>query len=191
MLHDNLEVYSYEISVLKLAISKFPEKHTLSIIPQPDINQERILANLRESNDEFNIFFTGFSATRESQFLQVDFPISRGLLGHRIFIIRKNEQSLFQDFSSLNELKEKLIIGSGVGWPDTDIFIAAGFKVQTAAYENLWKMLSLGRFTAFNRGIHEAYVEIKQRKPAYGNLMVDTNVMIVYPFDYFFYSQTI
>ena len=50
-------------------------------------------------------------------------------------------------------------------------------------------MLKAKRITAFNRGINEAYIEIEQQndKDPQANLIVDTHLMVTYPFDYFFY----
>jgi hypothetical protein len=50
-------------------------------------------------------------------------------------------------------------------------------------------MLKAKRITAFNRGINEAYIEIEQQnsKDSKANLIVDTSLMVTYPFDYFFY----
>ena len=129
-------------------------------------------------------FFSGFSAEREARFRQIDIPLSRGLLGHRIFITNNDFAENLASITSLKALQDQAIVGSGIGWPDTDIFEAAGFSVQQEVYENLWRMLSKGRINTFNRGIHEAYVEIGIRKPQYENLEVDPHVMVRYRFDY-------
>ena len=189
LLMGNSLVFDYEISVLKLAIKNAPGEHTLTIIPVNESNQSRILHSLKNNLGEFNIFFTGFSQQRENELLQVDFPISRGLLGYRIFAIQKDSQALLGGINSIEQLKRKLIIGSGIGWPDTKIFRDNGFRITETSYDGLWKMLKAKRIDAFNRGINEAYIEIEQQnsKDPKANLMVDKHLMVTYPFDYFFY----
>ena len=187
LLHGNEDVFAYEIGVLRLALKHAPGKHSLVIVPMPHANQKRIFQILKTNPREINLFFSGFSAQREQDFLQIDIPITRGLLGHRIFIIQQENEKLLTELRTLEELREFLIIGSGNGWPDTDIFRHNGFTVMTGRYENLWQMLSRGRYHAFNRGIHEAYVEIRQRNSDHPELMIDRSLMIVYPLDYFFY----
>jgi hypothetical protein len=189
LLKGNSLVFDYEISVLKLALENAPGEHTLSIIPVSDSNQSRILHSLKTNQSEFNIFFTGFSQQREYELLQVDFPITRGLLGYRIFAIQKDNQELLAGITNIKQFKNEVIIGSGIGWPDTEIFRHHGFRITETSYDGLWEMLKAKRITAFNRGINEAYTEIEQQnnKDPKANLMVDTHLMVTYPFDYFFY----
>ena len=187
LLHGNEEVFAYEIAVLRLALNHAPGRHSLVIMPMPHANQKRIFQILKTDPGEINLFFSGFSAQREKAFHQIDIPITRGLLGHRIFIIQQKNKQLVEETNSLDDFRNNLIIGSGNGWPDTDIFRHNGFTVMTGRYDNLWQMLSSSRYHAFNRGIHEAYVEIGQRQSAHPDLIIDDSVMMVYPLDYFFY----
>jgi hypothetical protein len=189
LLQGNSLVFDYEISVLKLALKNAPGEHTLSIISVNDSNQPRILHSLKNNQDEFNIFFTGFSQQRENELLQVDFPITRGLLGYRIFAIQKDSQALLAGINTIEQLKSQIIIGSGIGWPDTEIFRHNGFRITETSYDGLWQMLKAKRINAFNRGINEAYIEIEQQnsKDPKGQLMIDEHLMVTYPFDYFFY----
>ncbi|WP_415717570.1 hypothetical protein [Roseibium sp.] len=182
------EVFAYEISVLRLALAHSGQKVALEIVPLT-MPQERAFLELEAGRAEFNVFFSGFSAEREARFRQIDIPLSRGLLGHRIFITNNDFAENLASITSLKALQDQAIVGSGIGWPDTDIFEAAGFNVQQEVYENLWRMLSKGRINTFNRGIHEAYVEIGIRKPQYENLEVDPHVMVRYRFDYLFYVR--
>jgi len=187
LLHGDKDVFSYELSVLRLALAHAEGEHSLEVVPVLDANQARILDTLKNGKGTFNIFFSGFSKERERQLLQVDFPLSRGLLGYRVFIINKDNQNKMTAITSLEEMKHNISIGSGVGWPDTEIFKFNGFDVSEASYVNLWRMLNAKRFIAFNRGVNEAFVEIEQQQQVYENFVVDRSLMVIYPFDYFFY----
>ena len=185
ILHANVDLFDYEISVARLAADK--AGYDLEIIPIPDVNQERLLRELETGTSRFNLFFTGFSKDRESRFAQVDIPITRGLLGHRAFIARRTALKDFEKIRTLENLKKEISIGSGVGWPDTYIFEAAGFRVVTATYENLWRMLSANRYDAFNRGVNEIFIEMEQREDRFADLVIEPTQMVGYKFDYFFY----
>lgn len=187
LLHGNEDVFAYELSVIQLALDYAPSDHEMILVPLPDTTQDRVFSLLEQGIGSFNIFFSGYSRDREERFLQVDIPLTRGLLGHRIFIIREEQEEKYKNVNSLSGLKDIMTVGSGIGWPDSAIFQSNKFAVVTAKYESLWTMLAKGRFDGFNRGIHEAYVEIKQRKGQYPNLVVEDNIMVVYPFDYFIY----
>jgi hypothetical protein len=195
LLHANSGVFDYEISVLELALKNAPGEHTLTIVAINDINQARLLKNLTRDENNFNVFFSGFSKQRERELLQVDLPITRGLLGYRVFAIREDNLGLFANIADLAQFKKQVTVGSGIGWPDTEIFKHNGFDVIQTQYGGLWKMLRANRVTAFNRGINEAYVEVAQQNQqndvtrllATPKLVVEPNFLVVYPFDYFFY----
>jgi len=195
LLHGNSEVFDYEISVLELALKNAPGKHSLTIVMAKHINQARLLKNLTRDDNDFNVFFSGFSKYRERDLLQVDFPITRGLLGYRVFAIREDNLALFSNIAELDQFKKEVKVGSGIGWPDTEIFEHHGFDVIQAQYDGLWEMLRANRITAFNRGINEAFIEITQQNQRSHTtkllearkLIVEPNFLVVYPFDYFFY----
>jgi len=182
------QVFAYEISVLRLALAhcECDAELEIEVLTMP---QERAFLELENGRSSFNVFFSGFSAEREARFRQIDIPLSRGLLGHRIFITTRNFAATLADIRELEALKKVAVVGSGNGWPDTRIFEAAGFTVQRSRYENLWKMLSKERINSFNRGIHEAYVEIDLRRPEHENLVVDPHLMVRYRFDYLLYVR--
>lgn len=182
------QVFAYEISVLKLALAHSGRQTELVITPLT-MPQERAFLELESGRARFNLFFSGFSEEREARFRQIDIPLSRGLLGHRIFITTDRFSDDLATIKGLDALKRFAVVGSGNGWPDTRIFEAAGFTVQRSSYENLWRMLAKERINTFNRGIHEAYVEIDIRKPEHSNLVVDQHLMVRYRFDYLFYVR--
>ncbi|MBE7635932.1 hypothetical protein GUA87_03690 [Sneathiella sp. P13V-1] len=184
ILHGNLDIFDYEIGVIRLALEQADGDHELQVIPMPGVTQTRVLKIL-EYRDDINVFFTGYSKEREETFLQVDVPLTRGLLGHRVFI-RKAGPSPLNDVKTIQQLS-KFIIGSGEGWPDTDIFEAAGFQVAKSTYDNLWPMLDKERYDLFNRGLNEAATEIRQQNANGYNFAVDRNLLVTYPFDYFIY----
>ncbi len=184
LLHGDLEIFDYEISVIRLALEQADGDHELIVVPLPGVTQTRMLKML-EYRDEINVFFTGYSKEREDNFLQVDVPLTRGLLGHRVFI-RKSDFSPLAGVETISQL-QKYRIGSGEGWPDTDIFEAAGFRVIKSTYANLWPMLDKERYDLFNRGLNEAATEIRQQSEKGYEFTVDENLLVTYPFDYFIY----
>ena len=184
ILHGNLDIFDYEIGVIRLALEQADGDHELQILPMPGVTQTRVLKML-EYRDDINVFFTGYSKEREETFLQVDVPLTRGLLGHRVFI-RKAGPSPLLEVSTLAQLQQYRI-GSGTGWPDTDIFNAAGFEVVKSTYNNLWPMLDKERYDLFNRGLNEAATEIRQQNANGYDFTVDKSLLVTYPFDYFIY----
>lgn len=185
ILHGDVDVFDYEIGVVKLALEHADGDHQLELVLLQGTPQDRLLL-LMEEGREINVFFTGHSPERERLYLQVDFPMTRGLLGNRIFITRPDVVPALSRVKTLDDLKE-FSIGSGTDWPDTKVFRENGFNVVASSYANLWNMLENNRFDIFNRGLHEAFVEIKQQQAKGRDLVIDQTVQVIYPFDYFLY----
>ena len=88
----------------------------------------------------------------DSQMIRIPFPLLKGLLGYRIFLIRKADQPRFAAIRNLEELKQ-LRLGQGANWGDIKIYRHNGFAVTTGGnYQNLFHMLVSGRFDYFPRG---------------------------------------
>lgn len=179
----------YEVSLLKLALEHSGEDAVLEVVSLGDTTQERVLIEFEQGRSNFDVFYSGGSPQREKRFEQIDIPLSRGLLGHRIFVTRKDQLDQLAQIKTLDEFRDYAVIGSGFGWPDTDIFRAAGFKVLPAEWKNIWRMLSVGRTNVFNLGVHEAHAERANFDEIYPNLTVDNNLLVKYRFGFFFYVR--
>lgn len=118
----------------------------------------------------------------------IKIPICSGLIGYRVLMIRKDLQPVLAEVKTLDELKS-FRIGQGVGWGDTAILENAGFVVDTAPYDSLFKMLDVGRFDLFPRGIHEAQMELNIHKKRLPSLMIDSHIGLHYPLIRFLYVK--
>ncbi len=121
------------------------------------------------------------AATRkdwEAELLPVRIPVMKGLLGYRIFLIRKEDQPKFAQIRNLDELKQ-LNAGSGKQWSITPVFQHNQFKLVTgSSYEGLFSMLVGRRFDYFPRGINEAPQEYAARKDQFPTLHIEENLML-------------
>lgn len=136
---------------------------------------------------ELDLMWSGATPNLDKEFLAVRIPIFKGMLGHRIFIIRPDKQKDFDRVKNLDDLR-KLKAGSGKYWGDTQILRDANFGlVDTLKYKNLFPMLEGGRFDYFPRAIFEPWSEIETHKDL--NLTVENNLMLVYPLALYFYVK--
>lgn len=184
LLHGDAEIFDYELSVLRLALANAPGNHQLEIVPMPDATQERIFSYLDSPNPPINVFFSGYSPHRERQLLQVNIPLTRGLLGYRLLVVKNSRLASLSDIQDLPSLQRHRI-GSGLGWSDNDILRANNLELVTSRYSNLWRMLDAERFEVFHRGIQEVFTELA--KPEHAHLSILPGVMLQFRFDYFFY----
>lgn len=184
VLHGDEEVFKYEISVIRLALEYAPGDHTLELVPMVDTSQDRVFRLMDSEESEINVFFSGYSPQREARFLQVDVPLTRGLLGYRLLVARKDRLAEFASIKTLEDL-QSYSIGSGIGWPDNDYLKANGLEVTASQYANLWRMLQKNRFDLFHRGIQEVFEEL--RRPEAEGLAVVPGIVLAFRFDYFIY----
>ncbi|MCW8833630.1 MAG: hypothetical protein OQK09_13910 [Colwellia sp.] len=135
-----------------------------------------------QRNEYIDLTWRMTSQALEQKLQAIYFPLLKGLMGHRIFIIRKSDQARFAKDLTLASLK-KINLGQGHNWPDTDILIANGFNVTKANDIYLLEMLKKSRFDYFPRGLHEPWLEINNQP----ELVVETNLMLRYPAPIFFF----
>jgi hypothetical protein len=177
---------AYFIAMLELALKKTEDRYGSYDLKQTDIvmNQSRALQGL-EHEGNIDIVWTMTSMEREERFKPIRIPLLKGLLGYRIFIIRKGTQDTFTRVKGMADLK-KLTAGQGVSWPDTKILKASGISViESTGYSTLFSMLEGERFDYFPRGVNEPWAEVKAHKEK--NLEVEKTLIIQYPAPIYFF----
>ncbi|WP_328186334.1 hypothetical protein [Marinobacter sp. OP 3.4] len=184
LLHGDTEIFDYELSVIRLALDNAPGQHTLEVVPMAGTPQNRIFAILNETSAPIDLFFSGYSPERERQLLQVDIPLTRGLLGFRLFAVKSSRLEELGDIATLEDLYQWRI-GSGTGWPENRIMRRNGLQLDTSSYDNLWRMLDYERFDLFHRGIQEIFTELN--KPGRDNIAVLPGIALAMHYDYFLY----
>lgn len=123
--------------------------------------------------------------------LPVRIPIRKGIQGFRLFLIRKENQSVLSKITTLGELKA-IATGTGAQWSTTRVLEKSGFNAVTGNhYEGLFDMLMSDRFMTFGRGINEVFVEYESRKETFPDLAVEQDLLLYIPLPtYFFISPT-
>jgi len=174
---------SYFVDLLTLSLEASKDRFG-SYKLQP-INIEMAQARtsiMLQRNEYIDLTWRMTSQVLEQQLQAIYFPILKGLMGHRIFIIRKDQQHLFTKDLSLNALKG-IHLGQGKNWPDTEILLENGFKVSQGRSNDLIEMLKKNRFNYFPRALHEPWLEIANEE----TLTVEKHLMLQYPAPVFFF----
>ncbi|WAJ70600.1 diguanylate cyclase [Catenovulum adriaticum] len=177
----------YFIALIELALAKANVEQQFSIIESSqNFNQQQQVERIK--NGELSIMWAGTQPDYEHNLLPIRIPLMKGLQGHRLFIIRPDQQAAFSKVDSLSALKT-LKAGQGRFWGDTEILKFSGLPVVTSVKkENLFYMLEGGRFDYFPLAVHEPWDEVLNR-PTLG-LMVEKHILLVYPMAmYFFVSR--
>lgn len=166
----------YQLGLLKLALSYSDTNYEFRESPVA-LTQTKWLSDLESKN--MDIAWVGTSSKYEETFLPIRVPLFKGLLGHRIFLIRQGDQARFNSITSLDELKR--VKGGQVGsWTDTAILKNADLNVVTTSkFNNLFYMLDGSRFDYFPRSIYSPWADMAKRPEL--PLQVEKNLIVVYP----------
>jgi len=179
--------------------SKFDSRHSyfkglIELILKCDVKysskmeQGRVFAELQQKHI-IDVYWAGTSIERENEFNAIRIPLIKGLLGYRVFIIKKTREKEFDEISNFKDFKN-LIPCQGTHWPDTSILESNGIKViKNPNYESMFLQVTHGRCDYFPRGIHEAYSEMKARVVSYPELMLYDKKMLYYPFPMYFFTS--
>lgn len=175
--------HRYCYGLLQLALKYHGDKYNL--VSRNDAMQAQA-REVQDLNDgKISVIWIATSTDFEEQITPVRIPLYKGLLGHRILIIHKNDQYKFDQVKTLDDLRT-IPMGQGRGWTDTAILQANAMKVVVAAkYESLFHMLDGGRFAAFPRGVHEPWSEIAGRPDL--ELTIEQKLMLVYKMPMYFF----
>ncbi len=176
---------TYMSGLLRLALSystsNYQFETTSDLLPKT-----KVLESLRTG--DVSITWGGTSEAMENDYIPVRIDTYRGLMSHRLLLIRNGDQKTFNNIYSANDLKN-IKFGQGRKWQDTKILSEAGLKVITTnKKKNLYYMLDGSRFDAFPRGASEALAEVNSYPEL--NLALEENLVIIYPLPtYFFISK--
>lgn len=173
---------TYAKGLLKLALSKLPEKYEWDD-STPTNTEARIIQMVVEN--QLDVCWYATTNDFEDRMLPIRIPMYRGLLGYRILMIKKGTQSKFDGIRTIDDLK-RVSLGSGRFWADTDVLLANNLNVvKVLKYDGMFFMLDGSRFDAFPRGAHEPWAEMKSHPSL--DLEVEKNLLLVYPNPFYFF----
>ena len=174
----------YGHQLLALAAQKGGHEFTVSRYPET-VAQARAV-QLIQSGKDVQVGWFGTGSELEAALRPVRIPIDKGILGYRVFIIEAGRQAAFSAVKSLDDLRA-LSAGQGLGWTDIGILRANGITVQAASFDLLFPMLARGRFDFLPLGANEVFLNAEKHGPAAGRLVVERDLVLVYPFAMYFF----
>ncbi len=177
---------AYVLAVLDLAMRKVHAQYTVRASSEI-MERGRALHELGDSSS-INLYWTSMGDAAERDLRAVRVPLTRGLLGLRVLVIRGDRQVDFERIDTLNQLRPKLG-GQGLGWIDTQILLNAGLQVETSRYDLLFSMVQAGRLDYYPRGVLEAYTELDVRHQSDPDLTVEKHLLLAYRSDWLFFTN--
>ena len=174
------------LDILKLALEAAPGNEIYTFRSVPEFLSEGRLMQTLEDGD-IDVAWAGTQQEYEERLRPVRVPIFKGMLGHRIFIIRQGDQARFNQVRNLDDLRQ-IPGGQGRFWGDTKILQHSNLNIiTTSKYENLFPMLEGGRFDYFPRGVHEPWSEVENRPEL--KLTIEKRILLIYPLPMYFFVE--
>lgn len=171
----------------ELMIRAFAAEGTdMRILALPDPPKARL--GMMLAKGELSIAWMVQTATRDRTYVPVIFPLTGGLVGQRVLMIRPQDQKLFDQVRTLDDLRRlRLLAGLGRDWAERDIWRQNGLAMTSPSgdWRRLFDMLSIGgRDVDY---IPRAMSEILIDAPAHPDLAVERRLLLVYDRDVRFY----
>lgn len=180
----------YEREVLEAALNATNASHGKWHL-QEDLTDYPLAAD--EANvfrsKGFDIFGTvaGNTKLANEKKILIPLPLMKGLLGYRILIIRAADKEKFVAIKSAQQLQQ-LRLGIPGTWADAELFRQNGYKVEEkGSFDDLFTRLESNEFDYVSFGANEIAGVFAQRAAQSGKLIIDSSLLVYYPFPLVFY----
>lgn len=148
------------------------------------------------ADDEANIFTCGIDILvtvagnvkfKDKQKLVIPQPLTKGLLGYRLLLVRDEFLTKFAQINKPQEL-QALTIGIPQTWADADLFRHNRYKVlEQGTLDDLFLLLIDGTFDYVALGVNEIEEIFHHRAVPIGGISIEPSLMLYYPFPLVFY----
>lgn len=148
------------------------------------------------AEDEANVFATGVDILvtvagnvkfKNKEKIVISQPLSKGVLGHRLLIVRDDALESFAQLTQCAEL-QALTVGIPDTWADAALFRHNHFQVnEQGSLEDLFVRLKNGEFDYVALGVNEIEAIFNQHALKLNGLSIEPSLMLYYPFPIQFY----
>ncbi|MDE1893745.1 MAG: hypothetical protein KGH90_05355 [Xanthomonadaceae bacterium] len=167
----------YPLQVLKLALAHSGMNFRLKASPT-SMQQERSMRELAAGR-QLDITWAVGSPERDRKLLSIPFAIDRGLIGWRVLLIHRGDETRFAAIASKAQLAA-LLAGQGLGWPDLQVLRENGLRVVgSPTYEGLFRMLARRHIDYFPRSVAEVGDELARHPDL--PIALERHLLLHYP----------
>lgn len=173
--------HDFFVQLLELALQAGEEEQNfpIDIRTKPYSGQGRVL-RLLGVDKYYDIVWSANTVERNQSLLPIPFPLFKGGLGLRGFVIRKADEAKFRSFFNFDDLKN-IVICQGRHWPDSIILKDAGLNIEEIThFDAMLAMVSMGRCDAVALSIFEGEAELKAMHSDFQDLTFFTEVVLHY-----------
>lgn len=179
----------YELALLDACLSVTQQQFGCYSLLTDDVDYP-------DAEDEGNVFETGCDALvtvagnvkfKNKRKIVIKQSLTKGLLGYRLLIVRKDSLAIFQTLNKLSEL-QSMSIGIPATWADAELFRQNNFKVvERGTLEDIFIRLQRQEFDFIALGANEIEDVFADYAEPLKDLTIEPTKMIYYPFPLVFY----
>lgn len=146
-------------------------------------HQGRVLKLVARGN--IDVMWAMTSTEREAEARPIRIPLTAGLIGYRVLVVRQDQAPDFGGITRLDQLARFRGV-QGHDWPDLPILQANGLTVQAEGdLMAMYRFVHNGFSDYFPRGVLEAWQEqTLHRRPS---LVVEDKLLLAYPTAMYFF----
>jgi hypothetical protein len=175
----------YYIDLLKLILDnskdRFGDYQLLPVVIEMPQGRTSLMV---QQGDKIDVTWRMTSIELEQRLQAIYVPVLKGLMGHRIAIIRRDDDVFFSPSMTLEQL-QSIPAGQGHDWPDSDILRFNGFDVVEGSAFTLLTMLEKRRFDYFPRALHEPWTELEGKTA----LTLEQYFLLKYPAPMYYFVR--
>ncbi|MDB1125915.1 type 2 periplasmic-binding domain-containing protein [Vibrio algarum] len=182
--------YEFEILTAALQATKSATNSKPSvIIDTTDYPSAKDEGNVFSNGTDVLVTVAGNLKFSNKAFIPINKPITKGLLGYRILITRKNFSSIISHtLESTKQTISTLKAGIPATWADADLFRHNGFQVfEKGSFEEIFHYLSNGECDYVSLGANEVETVFESITHKFPNLIIEPDLVLYYPFPLVFY----
>jgi len=180
---------NYETALLQACLKVTQHEYTAAQIrvdntDYPDAEDE---ANIFANGADILVTVAGNIKFKHKQKLVIPQPLTKGLLGYRLLLVRDECLTKFAQINMPQQL-QALSIGIPATWADAALFRHNRYKViEQGTLDNLFLLLKNGTFDYVALGVNEIEQIFQQRAVPLGGISIEPSLMLYYPFPLVFY----
>ena len=177
--NDDFTRSSMQFAVLKEALNKTVARYGPYTLEYSAVkmNHPRSVADMTSAQSTVNVTARTYQSALAESLLALPFPIDRGIVGHRVLLIRSGTAPQFAHIKTLAQLRS-VRFGTVSTWSDVHIFDANGIPSEHGgSLDSLVKMLTARRFDAISLDIEEVQKIVLDQR----DVEVEPHLLLHYP----------
>lgn len=177
----------YELAVMEQVSKTLPGKSWQVLNDITDLPKAEQEGNVLNGVADVLVTVAGNGKFAGQPKIAIDTPIAKGLLGHRLLIVKKQRLSEFSNITQLADV-QRLRLGIPATWVDAELFRSNGCEVvERGSFDELFERLKRDEFDYVALGANEILDVYQTMIKPEDDLVIHPNLLLYYPFPLVFY----